>query len=33
LRVEFPEHGRLEIDPAVSLVRRIKEAPAPDDEQ
>jgi hypothetical protein len=30
LRVEFPEHGRLEIDPAVSLVRHIEEPPKPD---
>jgi hypothetical protein len=33
LRVEFPEHGRLEIDPAVSLVRRIEEPPKPDNDE
>jgi hypothetical protein len=32
LRIEFPEHGRLEIDPAISMVRHLEEPPAPDDD-
>jgi hypothetical protein len=32
LIVVFPEHGELEIDPAINLVRLIEEAQPPDDE-
>ncbi len=32
LTVDFPQHGNLEIDPTVSLVRKIEDAPAEDDD-
>ena len=32
LTVDFPQHGNLEIDPTVSLVRKIEDAPPDDDD-
>ncbi|MEN9937826.1 MAG: hypothetical protein RLZZ387_4405 [Chloroflexota bacterium] len=32
LTVQFPDHGELEVDPAVSLVRKLDDAPALDDD-
>jgi hypothetical protein len=32
LRVRFPDHGVLEVDPAVSLVRLLEDETPPDDD-